>query len=72
VCNVCGQTFATTKGSIFYRLHHAPELVIQVLVLWRMDVQPKRSSKPLDWMNGRFETGWLAQASIVNRCMNIW
>lgn len=30
---MCGQTFATTKGTIFYRLHHAPELVIQVLVL---------------------------------------
>ncbi len=33
VCKVCGQTFATTKGTIFYRLRHAPELVIQVLVL---------------------------------------
>lgn len=33
LCNVCGQTFTTTKGSIFYRLRHAPELVIQVLVL---------------------------------------
>jgi transposase-like protein len=30
---VCGQTFVTTKGTIFYRLRHAPELVIQVLVL---------------------------------------
>jgi transposase-like protein len=33
VCKVCGQTFAITKGTIFYRLRHAPELVIQVLVL---------------------------------------
>lgn len=33
VCTVCGQTFTTTKGTIFYRLRHAPELVIQVLVL---------------------------------------
>lgn len=33
LCTVCGQTFATTKGTIFYRLRHAPELVIQVLVL---------------------------------------
>lgn len=33
MCKVCGQTFATTKGTIFYRLRHAPELVIQVLVL---------------------------------------
>jgi transposase-like protein len=33
LCDVCGQTFVTTKGTIFYRLRHAPELVIQVLVL---------------------------------------
>lgn len=33
LCNVCGQTFAVTKGTLFYRLRHAPELVIQVLVL---------------------------------------
>jgi transposase-like protein len=32
-CKVCGQTFTTTAGTIFYRLHHAPELVIQVIVL---------------------------------------
>ena len=33
LCKVCEQTFAATKGTIFYRLRHAPELVIQVLVL---------------------------------------
>jgi transposase-like protein len=33
LCNVCGQTFATTTGTIFYRLRHAPELVMQVVVL---------------------------------------
>lgn len=33
LCKVCGQTFAVTKGTLFYRLRHAPELVIQVLVL---------------------------------------
>jgi transposase-like protein len=33
LCQVCGQTFTTTKGTIFYRLRHASELVIQVLVL---------------------------------------
>lgn len=32
MCNVCGQMLATTKGTIFYRLRHTPELVIQVLV----------------------------------------
>jgi transposase-like protein len=33
LCQVCGQTFTTTKGTIFYRLRPASELVIQVLVL---------------------------------------
>lgn len=33
LCQVCGQTFTTTKGTIFYRLRYASELVIQVLVL---------------------------------------
>lgn len=33
ICEVCGQTFAVTKGTIFYRLRHAPELVIQVIIL---------------------------------------
>lgn len=32
-CKVCGQTFTTTTGTIFYRLHHAPEVVIQVITL---------------------------------------
>ena len=33
ICEVCGQTFTTTAGTIFYRLHHAPELVLQVITL---------------------------------------
>jgi transposase-like protein len=33
LCDVCGQTFAVTTGTIFYRLRHAPELVMQVIIL---------------------------------------
>jgi transposase-like protein len=33
VCKVCEQTFAVTTGTIFYRLRHAPELVMQVITL---------------------------------------
>ena len=33
LCEVCGQTFTTTCGTIFYRWRHAPELVIQVITL---------------------------------------
>jgi len=32
-CNVCGQTFTTTKGTIFYRLRSNPETVMCVIVL---------------------------------------
>ncbi|MDQ3004682.1 MAG: hypothetical protein M3R47_04775 [Chloroflexota bacterium] len=33
ICKVCGQSFTTTAGTIFYRLRHAPELVMQVIIL---------------------------------------
>ncbi len=33
ICEVCGQTFTTTTGTIFYRLRHAPEIVMQVIIL---------------------------------------
>ena len=33
LCEVCGQTFTTTSGTVFYRLRHAPEMVIQVITL---------------------------------------
>lgn len=33
VCRTCGQTFAATKGTLFYRLKTDPKIVVQVLVL---------------------------------------
>ena len=33
ICEVCGQTFTTTKGTIFYRLRSDPQLVMCVIVL---------------------------------------
>ena len=33
ICKVCGQTFAVSRGTIFYRLRHAPEVVMQVITL---------------------------------------
>jgi len=33
ICDVCGQTFTTTKGTIFYRLRTNPQIVMCVLVL---------------------------------------
>jgi transposase-like protein len=33
ICKVCGQTFTTSKGTIFYRLRTNPEIVMRVIVL---------------------------------------
>jgi transposase-like protein len=33
ICDVCEQTFATTRGTIFYRLRSDPQLVMWVIVL---------------------------------------
>ena len=33
ICDVCGETFATTKGTIFYRLRSNSQLVMWVIVL---------------------------------------
>lgn len=32
-CEVCQQTFSATVGTVFYRLRHAPEMVVQVITL---------------------------------------
>lgn len=33
ICNVCGKSFAVTKGTLFYRLRTNPQMVMQVIVL---------------------------------------
>ena len=33
ICNECEQTFTTTKGTIFYRLHTEPKTVLLVIAL---------------------------------------
>ncbi len=32
-CHRCGRTFSATKGTPFYRLHHAPDLLVVVVTL---------------------------------------
>lgn len=32
-CNVCGQTFAISKGTLFYRLRTDPQMVMRVIAL---------------------------------------
>lgn len=33
ICDVCHETFTTSKGTIFYRLRHNPETVLRVIIL---------------------------------------
>jgi transposase-like protein len=33
ICDVCQDTFVTSKGTIFYRLHHDPQTVLRVIIL---------------------------------------
>lgn len=61
MCNVCGQTFATTKGTIFYRLRHAPELVIQVLALLAYGC-PTQAIVQAFGLDERTVRDWLARA----------
>ena len=58
---VCGQAFATTKGTIFYRLRHAPELVIQVLVLLAYGC-PIQAIVQAFGLDERTVRAWLARA----------
>jgi transposase-like protein len=61
VCKVCGQTFATTKGTIFYRLRYASELVIQVLVLLAYGCPIQAIVKAFG-LDERTVRDWLARA----------
>lgn len=60
-CNVCGQTFATTKCTLFYRLRYAPELVIQVLVLLAYGCPVQAIVKAFG-LDERTVRDWLARA----------
>jgi hypothetical protein len=33
ICDVCKQTFTTTRGTVFYRLRSDPQLVMWVIIL---------------------------------------
>lgn len=61
LCRICGQTFAATKGTIFYRLRHAPELVIQVLVLLAYGCPIQAIVKAFG-LDERTVRDWLARA----------
>lgn len=63
VCKVCGQTFATNKGTIFYRLRYPAELVIRVLVLLAHGCPIQAIVKAFG-LDERTVRDWLARAGI--------
>jgi hypothetical protein len=71
-CTTCGQTFAASKGTPFYRLRTPADLVTVVLTLVCLAVRSKPWSQPLAWMSGPWQPGSLARASTANRCISTW
>jgi len=61
MCEVCRQTFATTSGTIFYRLRHAPEVVIQVITLLAYGCPVQAIVKAFG-LDERTVRDWLARA----------
>jgi len=61
LCEVCGQTFTITSGTIFYRLRHAPELVIQVITLLGYGCPIQAIVKAFD-LDERTVCAWQARA----------
>lgn len=61
VCEVCQQTFTTTKGTIFYRLRSDPQRVMQVLTLLAYGCPVQAIVKALG-LNERTVSDWQARA----------
>ncbi len=66
-CTVCGQTFAVSKGTLFYRLRTDPKIVMCVIVFPRLWLSLQLSSKPSAWMSARSRSGGDALGYIALR-----
>jgi len=76
ICEVCGRTFTTTSGTIFYRLRHAPDVVIQVITLLAYGCPVQAIVKAFE-LDERTVCDWHRRAGqwrrgAINTCMNIW
>ena len=60
-CRTCGQTFAATKGTVFYRLHTAGEVVTLVLTLLSQGCPPQAIVAAFG-LDERTVAAWLARA----------
>jgi transposase-like protein len=52
-CDVCNKTFAETKGTAFYRLRTAKEIVVTVVTLLAYGCPVQAIVMALGWMSGR-------------------
>ncbi len=61
-CSLCQKTFAQTKGTPFYRLHHAPELVTRVVTLLAFGCPPQAIVAAFD-LDERTVASWRDRAA---------
>lgn len=69
VCEECGHTFTATKGTIFYRLRTAPEIVMRVITLMAYGCPPKAIEKAFGFHERTIKAWWLRSGE-HNRMMH--
>jgi len=68
ICDVCQNTFTTSKGTIFYRLRHDPKIVMYVIILLAYGCPLQAIVKAFD-LDERTVREWHARAG--KHCQNI-
>ncbi len=68
ICDVCQNTFTTSKGTIFYRLRHNPKIVMYVIILLAYGCPLQAIVKAFD-LDERTVREWHARAG--KHCQNI-
>jgi transposase-like protein len=68
-CSVCQKTFAETKGSTFYRLHHSQELVIRVITLLAFGC-PTQAIVAAFSLDERTIANWCERAGVHCLCVH--
>ena len=68
ICDVCQETFTTSKGTIFYRLRHDPKIVLCVIVLLGYGCPLQAIVKAFD-LDERTVRDWHERAG--KHCQNI-
>lgn len=68
ICDVCQQTFTTTKGTIFYRLRTDPQIVMWVVILLAYGCPVQAIVKAFE-LDERTVSDWHARAG--NHCQKV-